>query len=443
MDNPFEITIFDKAFTRKGVIGAPVSAEFNLELNSLGTGTVAVRPNDPMREFLDTKGCRFRCVYRSEHLMSGYVENSIGRLTPEGNIEYTLVDDWSALTRTLAWVVPFESVRSSGELAPVDDLDDAQSWTDAAHDPYLAVGSGYFLWPDGSAQWGGQTVTSTEYAIKTLIRVNALDRLARPLTILPDLGRGGDPVAADMLPDLRFDPLDEGLATLLEWSGLVLTLRHDGTTATINVEVAEPETWPAELTLESGVIADGEWDLTGPGATRVVVGGPGEGNARAFWGVNDATGLESLYGQIIEVFRDAAGYTLDWSDLIAEENQVAKYFMLEASSGDAARFERYLDTEGRKALKDGRPTSGLSLSLSETDQFHFHGSDGIHLGDQVTVRLNGVPFTERIRGAVLRFDTTEFAVTPRVGDRVENPSTALARAIGKLAAAQRRLSASK
>lgn len=444
MDNPFEITLYDKAFARKGVIGAPDSATFELELNALSTGTVAVRPNDPMRQFLDAKGARFRCVYRGEHLMSGYVDNSVGRLTPTGSVEYNLVDDWSVLSDTLAWVVPFATARSSGQLVPQDSEDDAQSWTDSAHDPFLAEGYEYFLWPDGSANWGGLSVTSTEMAIKTVIEVNAITRLGRPLTILPDLGRGGDPVAAEMLPDLRFDPLDDGLADLIEWSDLVVKLWHDGATAAIQMDVAEPTSWPAELTLESGIITDGHWNLNGPYATRVVVGGPGEGNARAFWGVNDTTlDLEATYNRIVEVFRDAAGFNLLWPDLVVDENRVPKYFLLQGDPGQVGRFVKYLDFSGTRALKEGRPTSGLSLTLSETDQFHFHGPDGIHLGDEVKVRLNGVRFQERIRGASLTFNSNGLTVAPRVGDRIESPSAVLAGAIARLSAAQRRLSTSK
>jgi hypothetical protein len=303
----------------------------------------------------------------------------------------------------------------------------------------------YYVWPDGSTFWGGPSIDTAETAIKHLVGIN-FNRLGRPVTIGADLGRGGNARAAAMLPQVRFGSLDTNLESLLEWSGLHLTLRQDPTLPTINLEVGVPAVWPQTLTVESGIILDGTWSTADPEATRTIVGGPDELGARAFWGINDATGLEAEYGDIIEVFRDATGATRNWPDTIPDFKELAKYYLLrpEVSAADKAIFSTYLDAAGAKALAEGSPTSGLSLELSETEVFHFGGTDGIQLGDTITATSRGLSFTDQITEATLSWDATDgLVVTPRVGTKTDDPDRQLAEAIASLARAQIRLSTSK
>jgi len=303
----------------------------------------------------------------------------------------------------------------------------------------------YYVWPDGSTFWGGPSIDTAETAIKHLTEIN-FARLGRPVTIGADLERGGNARAAAMLPQVRFGSLDTNLEALLKWSGLHLTLAQDPTLPTVNLEVGVPAMWPQTLTVESGIILDGTWSTEDPEATRTIVGGPDELGARAFWGINDATGLEAEYGDVIEVFRDATGATRNWPDTIPDFKQIAKYYLLhpEVSAVDKAIFSTYLDAAGAKALAEGSPTSGLSLELSETEVFHFGGTDGIQLGDTITATSRGLSFTDRITEATLSWDATDgLTVTPRVGTKTDDPDRQLAEAIASLARAQIRLSTSK
>ncbi|WP_104128240.1 hypothetical protein [Cryobacterium sp. Y57] len=272
-----------------------------------------------------------------------------------------------------------------------------------------------------------------------------IERLGRPVTVAPNQFRFPFPYASDDILPVRMAPLNEALAGLLLETGLGLSFQHDGVSPTITADVWEPTTWPLDLTVDSAVVLDGDWSQQYPTATRIVVGGPGENVARAFWEVRDTTGIEDEYGDIIEVFRDATGSTLNWPDTLADQYRIAKYYLLrdEVSAADKNAFRIYLNAAGAKGLSDGAPTAGLSLSLSETDQFQY-APGGFRRGDHISVMANGVRFTDQILAVNLTWDkTTGATVTPQVGDRTDDPDKLFARAISQLASAQRRLSTSR
>jgi hypothetical protein len=449
MLSPFRISIFGAAFNLLGVLGNPLAQSWTPRFNKVGTGTFEVSREDPMLPFLLARGARVRVTYKGEHLISGPVLYPSGSFEATGTITFQVEDDFRMLSNTLAWVRPFAGLRSSGALNPGDLDDSAQAWKQAEPSPGAWTGtsrgqSKYMLWPDGSGLSGGVQVDYSESAIKFLISANLISRLHRAVTVSTDLERGGDARAADMLPRVRFQPINDVLSELMEWSGLGVKLTHDGTSTTVTAEVWEPTTFPQVLTVESGIIQSGTWSTQNPTATRIVVGGPGESAARAFWGVNN-TSLETEYTDIIEVFRDATGATLIWPDDLAEKFKVAKYFLLrdDVEAGQKTEFTSYLNEAGSKGLAAGVPTSGLSLTLSETDTFFF-GSGGFSVGDVVNVADGEVAFTDRITECELSESISEgVVVTPRVGGRLDDPDQIIADAIAQLAAAQRRISTSK
>lgn len=439
MDCPFKITIYDKAFKRVGFIGNPIYASFTPRFCAQGSGEIQVHANDPYLADLLAAGSRLRVEYRGQHLMSGMVRNPQGGFDTAAPVTFQLQDDWRLLRNTLGWVIPRTTMpRSSGELQPTFLEDDGQAFTDAAHDPGIDIGTGYYVFPDGSPAFGGGYVESAESAIKDLAYINMVRRMGRPVTVAANLDRGGNALAAGVLPAVRFDPLDEAVAPLLEWSGLGLRLWQDDTNPTINLDVWEPAVWAQTLTVESGIVGDGTWSKQYPEATRAVVGGPGELAARAFRAVNDGTGLEAEFNDIVEVFREGTGAPIPWPDAVADTLRVAKYYLLRPEVDPVAKtiFTNFLDTAGGKALSDGAPTSGLSMELSETETFYFGGDGGIQLGDIVTASSRGIEFTDRVTEASLSFDASDgLVVTPRIGDRRDDPDVALALAINALARA--------
>lgn len=414
MLNPFSLTVYDRVLKRQGPVGAPRECTFDVRFNDQGVGSFAVSAADPVRQFLEAPGARLWVTYRGEHLISGPVRNLDGSFAPAGLVTYSIEDDWRELPNTLGWPVP------AGQLTPVSLTDQAQG---------TATGKGYYQFP--------AALSSAESLIKDLLTVN-FRRLGRRVDVRPDLGRGGDARAAGMVPQVRFDPLDEAIDELLAWSGLGLKVWHEGGTRLV-ADVYQPTTRQPALTVESGIVKSGLWSLQGPTATRTVVGGPGEDVARAFYGVNDATGLESSWGDIIEVFRDATGANLEWPDTVPEAERLAKFFLLrsEVSSTDKAVFKSYLTAAGRKGLTEGRPTSGLSVELAETRSFHFGGPDGVHLGDVMSVSAQGQKFVERIRACTLSLKGKQFTVVPQVGERTDDPDEQLALSLRRLMAASR------
>lgn len=448
-DNPFKCTVYDKRLQRLGWINDPVSIAGSVKFNKLGNFEYRLRAGDPMIEDILTKGTRIGMEYREEPLLSGVVRTTQGSVQPNGDVVFQLQDDWRMLINSIARVRPY-SPAAPTSLASTDDAALGQAWlpgggSDAGPDGTTQGQFGYYLWPDGSSAAGGVLVDYSESAIKNIIESNLLGRLGRPIVIAPDLQRGGNARAEGMLPLVRMSRVDEAVQPLLDWSGLGLRLIQLPEANRVTVDVYEPETWEAVLTPESGIIPDGQWSLNPPNATRALIGGPGEGIDRAFYEVQDATGLEDEYGDVIEVFRDATGASLNWPGSVADAYKVAKYYLLrpEVASNDKTSFVNYLAAAGVKGLSEGAPSSGVAVTLSETETFHFGGADGIQLGESVTIQAAGQPFTDRVTECKFSLTKDGFKVDPIVGNKTDDPDRMLAEAIARLAGAQRRLSTSR
>lgn len=424
--SPFRITVYDRNLERVGWIGSPISATFTPRFNAQGTGTVVVRPNDKALEYLVEPGCRLGVTYRGEHLMSGAVWGVTGSLLDDEPVTVQLRDDWM-LTNALAFVDP------EGAIAPrsLEDLAQAVA-TGPTTSGTVANQAGYYRWP---------TATSREAAIKALLLANLRDRLGINIEAAPNLGRGGAP---GRLPQVRMTPLNEVLATVLEAGQLGLRVWQAEEEQRLTLDVFTPDKYPRRLTARSGIVRAGSWSLNPPSATRAVAGGPGELAARAFWSTVDAQ-LEADWGTVLEKLKDATSAKMEWGDL-AEALRVAKYYALRPEVPVAAKaaFIDTLEDAAAEVLAEGRATSSLSAELSETKSFHFGGPDGVHLGDELTIRAQGIDFTERITEATLTLEASgEFTATPRLGERKDDPTRTLARSIATLARSQRRAAAAR
>lgn len=442
MLSPFDFHLWDGQFQHLSAVPQMEEAHLNPRLNATGTGSVTVRASDPVNQYLQQRDARFTCWYDGAHLMSGKVRAVSGAFQQNGTLTYSLEDDWRVMANTLAWIVPLaksypSGTRSSGTLQPDSLTDDAQATSTVAHAAGTAAGFAGYVWDPAT--------TYAETAVKEAIRVNALQRLGRPLTILPDYGRGGDAYTAGMLPVLKFDTLAEGLAELLAWSKLRLRFYQVPGQSTITVESDVASTYPGTLTVESGVILpESTWSYSLADASRIVVGGAGSDIARDYYPVNDATGLESLMADVLEVFRDASGAPQDWGTSTAP--QVAKYYRLAAGvpTAGVTAYLNELRSQGRQALTEQGTKSGLSMKLAETATFRFGGTSGVQLGDTITASANGVVLTDRVTEATL--DLTADAglvVTPQVGERTDDPDQQLANALVALARTQRRITKRK
>ena len=444
---PGSIDVYDPAMNWLGTIGNPISIEGSIKFNGLSAFTIVVAADDQIVSDLLTEGARITMIYRDRQIFSGPIVAVRGSLLLNGTVEIDIESDWRILTNTVAWIRPLNQLEATtiSVKNASSTTAEAQSWLPGGASTQGTSGTvigqtGYYYWDPA--------VVYAETAIKRIIQENCVTRLGRPMTIATDLGRGGDIKTPGLLPTFRMARLDDVVNEILALDGLGLTVQQATRTTTIGVDVYVPGVWDMPLTASSGVISGGSWSISTPHITRALLGGPGDMAARQFLTVNDTTGLEAQYHDIIEVFRDASSAAdLIWPEgVTVEEGKVPKYYELrsDVSAANKAAYRASMIAAGELALEEGRPMFGISAELSETDSFHFGGSDGIQLGDQVTIQgLGGALYTDKITECQFQFGDGTFNVKPIVGTRSDDPDTQLAQAIGNLAAAQRRLSADK
>ncbi|MGF4045720.1 Gp37-like protein [Paenarthrobacter nitroguajacolicus] len=261
MKNPFKLTIYDKAFNRKGWLGDAIEVHATPRFNLAGSLEITVSTANAKLGLLNTSGTRLTCEYDGEQIISGPVRIRSGHGPHlQGTVSVTVEDDFRLLNNTLGWPVP-------------------------------------------AAGLGGQsveyyTVTGpAETVLKDIVQKNIVTRLGRPLTVAPSLGRG-----ATITASIRFHPIYDRLFPAVEAAGLGVTIKQSG--AGLVLDVFEPSLYKQELTEASGVVTEWDWSNEAPQASRGVIGGKGEGVLRAFQAFNAAS-RETEWGDVIEVFRDA------------------------------------------------------------------------------------------------------------------------------------------
>lgn len=359
MDAPVTVTVYDKAFARKGTIGSPRSVVATVRHNALGTATLVVDDDHPRAADLVADGARVALTYKGDHLLSGQVQSWSWDMT-SGAFTVAVADYWQVLRAVLGWAVPGASLA-------------AQS---VAYD----VRTG-----------------PAETVVKALVAANAT-RLGLPVTVAPDLGRGG-PVEAS----LRFHPLADRLLPAVDLAHIGVTVRQVG--AGLVVDCYETTTYPRTLTDVSGVIQAATVTRTAPTVTRVVAGSQGEAEARVFFGPLIDAAREAEWGMVAEAFVDAR------------------------DTDDPA----VVTTRMQERLDEGAATSGLSMSLSETDVFRF--GPALPLGSVVTAKVGpGLLVTDVLREAEVSWTVGDgLLTTPMVGARTDDPTLVVAGALAGVA----------
>lgn len=384
MESPFTITVFDGQFRRCGWIGDPSSLTATVRHNALSVAEVTIPADHPRVGDVITPGARLVITYRGEHLLSGPVVKVTGTgPTVTSTITLTVEDDWRVLTRTLAWPNPTGPITAQG----------AATAYDRKSGPAESV----------LKHFAGRNFT----------------RLARPVTVAPDLGRGG---TIDV--QARMHPLSDRLYPAVDQAGIGVSVRQVG--SGLVLDCYAPTVRRRVLSEDSGALTGWEWSTTAPGCTRVVVGGAGEGTAREFLHVVNAD-LEGEWRDVVEEFRDARDVGGDTTD--SEGNTVPM---------PPAEAEAMLRARGLERLTEAAPTSGLSLTLAEAAGFRY--GQHVRVGDTLTVRVGpGVTVTDILREASLTYADGGLEVTPVVGTRTDDPDVTLRRAVNDLARAVRAL----
>lgn len=455
MDNPFEMYVVDGQMQNRAPIGGVVGAEFTPRHLAQPSGSFSLPDDHPLNKRLLADDARVLVRYKGEHLMSGKIRSPKGKIVAGNSVLYELQDDWRWLVNTLAWVNPNNPAQASS-LGATDTDGMGQAWlpggpTTAGADGTIQGQSGYYQFPSN--------VDMTESVVKNLIRAN-FDRLnrwsrglaapfdARRYTIATDQGRGYSHRTAGDLPQVRNESIDTYILPLLKQAGLGIRLKQEVGATTVGIDVYQPKIYGQKLTVPSGIVTDGDWSYSSPNATNVLVGGPGDLAARLmrYFTANSASFTTR---DVIEVFKDAAGGQIDWPETLADAYRVEKYMQLRADIAPTS----YADVlagmvkGASDALTDGAPTSGVSVTLSETDRFSYGGPKGVHVGDTVTIATGdtrALEFTDTLSECTLKLSNDKgLEVTPVVGDKILDPNLRYARGIVALAMNLRRRSTAK
>lgn len=348
--------VYDKEDTFRRQL-TPGSSDTVLIANGIPTAEFTVDDDDPSLDDLTADGARCGYWFRGVEWFRGRVD-SIEGTGPIGDVSFRVTGD-------------------------VRKLWDWQGWPE----------------PDAPV-----TVQTEEYARYTGVSESVFKdaltenftRLGVPWTTAADLARG-----SSTRVEFRFHPLAEKLIPVVDVDDLIVTIVYDD--GDVIVDLRDAETVPGVLSLKTGVLEEYGWNLTAPTATRVVVGGAGEGVARDFILMVD-TARETAWGDIIETFRDAR------------------------MADDGAD----LSIDGAEALAGGSPTAGVSMQLVESDRFRF-GDTFIH-GDQVRVQVGPVDVLERItRVQITDTPNDGIVVTPHLGSIDDNPDAELGSQVAALA----------
>lgn len=379
---PFRITVYSKTFARTGYIQAYEELVLNLIHNGVGSVTMRLAADHPQVGILIAEGARVvieRLDTINEFVMSGPVVK-VGGEGPENRstITFTIEDDYRILTKILGWPNPNQTIFYQGYDDQGVDLGDYHRISGPA-----------------------------ETVLKAYVVANAT-RLGIPLTVGPDLRRG-----LDIDVRMRFHPLTDRLMPAVDQAGLGVNVRQSG--LGLVVECYVPTVRTQVLSEKSGTLLAWSWNRTAPTSTRVVVGGQGEGIDRDFILKTD-TAREAAWGQtfVTEVFRDARDVEIGNSSL--------------------------LNKRADETLAEGGPTSGLKITLAETETFRY-GKTAL-VGDRVTISIiNGVQITDVLRSAVMSHTVSDgFLITPSVGDSSdENHDMLIAKAVSRLAEGLRNL----
>lgn len=384
MDSPFEIALYDKTLERIGWVGDPIRLHVTPAHNQQPFASLTVDDDHRYARALATPGTRVVIHYLDEYTIGGPVHLTRAHTEGTGDLRtFEIRDDWSIFTRVLAWPNPAGTILQQG----------ANGTHDVRTGPAESVVKGYLT--------------------ANLARLGS-GAHHLPVTVAPTQGRG-----SSITVQARMQPIADNVFPLADQAGIGTTVRQ--TLTGLTVDCYEPVQWPIDLSRDGGTLVGNDWSLRAPETTRVVIGADGDGVDRVFRGPFINIDAEAAYRTVLERFVDAR-------DLDSDDPQ----------------FETLVAARAAQALAEGAARSGLAVRLAETEVFRY-GGQGVHVGDLVTVELDpatdtdpAVTVTDVIRTATLTWSAEGGALaTPTVGDRFDDPTQTLARAIAAVARRQR------
>lgn len=332
----FEILLFDKDRVPLGPVAGYMSLSGTARFNDLSAATIEVHPSHKRAAQLQAPGSRVQILFRGRTLMTGKTVLAEGEGPGAGAyLSFEVQDDWRLFKNFLGWPVPGNAI--SAQTSEYD----------------IRTGN-------------------AESVVKALVTANVSARSWYPVTVATDAGRG-----SSITVMLRFDYLADKLFPAVDLAGIGITAQMDPATGNVVVDAFVPADRTATpLTAASRVIQKYKFGQQAPEVTRGVLGGQGEGTARAFRTFVDSS-RESAWGDTIEAFRDAR------------------------DTSDAAVWTK----REAETLAEGAPKYWVEVTLAEAGKFRIGGPGGYWLGDKVVADVGIIaPVTDVLRA--VNFDVT-------------------------------------
>jgi hypothetical protein len=363
----FRISVYDKNREYVCPIGNPSSLTATIRHNDVSTLTMSLPLGHKRVDALAADGARLKVSFMGEHLISGPITgDAIETNGAKGVYTVTVEDDFRVLKEIAGFPVPGSAITNQ---------------SGAEYRTYTG---------------------NAETILKTAVTENGVTRLAIPgLTVAANLGRG---LTVPGGVPLRMHPLFDRLFPAITDAGLGVTVKQVG--ANLVVDVYEPQPHTSALSVAGGTLKQLTMTRTRPRASRVIIGGQGEGTARKFLTLTD-TARETQYGMRAETFRDAR-----------DDNT------------DAVMYAR-----GQETLDELGPQNGVAITLAGSGIFRY-GPGGFHVGDQVPIKVTDtITIPEVIRETTLEWKSKDYALaSPVLGELTNLPerkTAQLFRALGK------------
>ena len=274
---------------------------------------------------------------------------------------------------------------ASGAGAPVLEvtgIDDTGLLNDRLVLPNPALG---LAAQDDAAYW--THTAAGENVIRRVVHLNAGEgALAGRGFVTVSDETVADPAGATVTINSRFQPLGDAVAEMAAAARLAVRVIQAADSANLNLEIREPADLRDALTFSElrGNLESYSYRLAAPKASRVVVGGQGEGAARHFV-ERSSTTAEAEWSRRVEVFRDAR----DTDDTTT------------------------LQQRGDETLAADAATAGLAIVPVDTPGARF-GID-YQLGDIVSVVAHTSQWAEYISEVRITVDADGTTIRPSVG----------------------------
>lgn len=326
------VEVRNASLTRVGMLTAADLVGFTavMRYNALGTWSVSLPVGHAMAEQLRQPGAGIIVSTDAGVLLSGPTTAVVTNQSTddiEGTYEISGVDDSVLLRERLAYPTP-----------TTDDVTAQTTASDVRTGLAEEVMKAYV-----DANIGPSAVATRKVAA---------------LAIEPSAGLG-----VTVTGSARFETLQDLLTGLADVSGLGFTVEQAGTGLEFQVFAPVDRSADVRLDLYNGRLTRSEYSYSQPLATRTIVGGEGDAEARVFIERSSAESLdaENVWGRRIEVFTDAR------------------------STADTAELEQAGD---EVLAKDGKSQVAVSISPSD-DQTMLFGVDW-NLGDLVSAVIGPI-----------------------------------------------------